>query len=73
MNSVNNELSGLKEVQTGGDKDALQKLIKETSELLMKNNAVEAENRDLKTLISELEKNVESYKVANNRHTFWRR
>ena len=67
LNSVNNELSGLKEVQTGGDKDALQKLIKEKSELLTKNNAVEAENRDLKTLIPELEKKVESYKAASNR------
>ena len=67
LNSVNNELSGLKEVHSGGDKDALQKLIKETSELLMKNNAVEAVNRDLKTLISELEKKVENYKAACNR------
>ena len=67
LNSINNELAGLKEVHNSGDKDALQKLIKEKSELLTKNNAVEAENRDLKALIPDLEKKVESYKAASNR------
>lgn len=67
LQSVNNELTGLKEVHKGGDKDAVQTLIKEKSELLTKNNALEAENRDLKTLIPDLEKSVESYKAASNR------
>ena len=64
---VNNELSGLKEVHSGGDKDAVQKLIKEKSDLQTKYNAIEAEYKEIKTAIPELEKQVESYKAASNR------
>ena len=67
LNSASNELTGLKEVHSGGDKDAVQKLIKEKSELQTKLNAIEVEHRDMKTRIPELEKQVESYKAASNR------
>ena len=70
LDSVNNELAGLKEVHSGGDKDAVQKLIKEKSELLTKHNVAESKLRDLEkqvSMIPELEKQVEGYKVANNR------
>ena len=70
LDFVNNELAGLKEVHSGGDKDALQKLIKEKSELLTKHNVAESKIRDLEkqvAAIPELEKQVEGYKVANNR------
>jgi len=70
LDSVNNELAGLKEVHSGGDKDALQKLIKEKSELLTKHNVAESKLRDLEkqvSIIPELEKQVEGYKAANNR------
>jgi len=70
LDSANNELAGLKEVHTGGDKDSLQKLIKEKSELLTKHNAVEAENRDLRkqvATIPDLEKQIDAYKEASNR------
>ena len=65
--SVNNELTGLKEVHSGGDKDAVQKLIKEKSELQTKYNAVEAEYREMKITIPELEKRIETYKEASHR------
>ena len=61
LNSVNNELAGLKEVHNSGDKDAVQKLIKEKSELQTKYNAIEAEYREIKTTIPELEKRIETY------------
>jgi chromosome segregation ATPase len=67
LNSANNELAGLKEVHSGGDKDAVQKVIKEKSDLQTKFNTIEAEHRDMKTRIPELEKQVESYKEASNR------
>ena len=67
LNSVGNELAGLKEVHSGGDKDAVQKVIKEKSDLQTKYNAIEAEHRDMKIRIPDLEKQVESYKAASNR------
>jgi len=67
LHSMSNELSGLKEVHSGNDKDVLQKLVKEKSELVTKNTAYEIENKDLKALIPELEKQVENYKAASNR------
>jgi alanyl-tRNA synthetase len=67
LNSVNNELAGLKEVHSGGDKDAVQKLIKEKSDLQTKYNAIETEYRDMKITIPELEKRIEGYKEASNR------
>ena len=67
LNSASNELAGLKEVHSGGDKDAVQKMIKEKSDLQTKYNAIESEHRDMKARIPELEKQVESYKAASNR------
>jgi ribosome-binding ATPase YchF (GTP1/OBG family) len=70
LDSVNNELTGLKEVHSGSDKEALQKLIKEKSDLLTKQNVAESKIRDLEkqvSLIPDLEKQVESYKAASNR------
>jgi len=67
LNSVNNEITGLKEVHSGGDKDAVQKLIKEKSDLQTKYNAIETEYREMKTTIPELEKRIETYKEASNR------
>jgi chromosome segregation ATPase len=70
LNSVSNELMGLKEVHTGSDKDALQKLNKANSELIGKLNAAESKNCDYEKQVSripELEKQVESYKAASNR------
>jgi hypothetical protein len=70
LDSVNNELAGLKEVHTGGEKEALQKLNKEKSELLAKHNTAESKIRDLEKQISEipeLQKRIESYKEASNR------
>ena len=67
MNSVNNELAGLKEVHSGGDKDVVQKMIKEKSDLQTKYNAIEVEYKDMKTRIPDLEKQVENFKTANNR------
>ena len=67
VNSVNNELAGLKEVHSGGDKEAVQKIIKEKSDLQTKYNAIEVEYKDMKTRIPELEKQVESYRAASHR------
>jgi seryl-tRNA synthetase len=67
LTSVGNELSELKEVHSGNDKDAVQKLIKEKSDLQTKYNAIEAEYKDMKTTIPELEKRIENYKEASNR------
>ena len=67
LDSANNELAGLKEVHSGGDKDAVQKVNKEKSELQTRFNAIELEHREMKTRIPELEKQVESYKAASNR------
>jgi len=70
LDSVNNELAGLKEVHTGGDKEALQKLNKEKSDLLAKQNAAEFRIRELEKQnaeIPDLQKRIESYKEASNR------
>jgi alanyl-tRNA synthetase len=67
LSAVNNELAGLKEVHSGGDKDAVQRLIKEKSELQTKCNAAEVELKDLKITIPELQKQVEDYKAASHR------
>jgi len=67
LQSIKSELAGLKEVHKSGDKDAVQKLIQEKSELATKNSSLETENRDLKALIPDLEQKVESYKAASNR------
>jgi len=42
-------------------------MIKEKSDLQTKYNAIEAEYKEIKTAIPELEKQVESYKAASNR------
>jgi hypothetical protein len=70
LDSASTELTGLTEVQSGGEKDALQKLIKEKSDLLTKHNVAESKIRDLEKQIlqiPELEKLVEGYKAASNR------
>ena len=70
LESVSNELSGLKEVHTSGDKEALQKLIKEKSELLTQKNAIESKMRDLEKqvlTIPDLEKQIDGYKAASNK------
>jgi len=67
LSSVGNELAGLKEVHSGSDKDALQKIIKEKSDLQTKYNTIEAEHREMKLAIPELEKQVENYKTESNR------
>jgi len=67
LDSVNNELTSLKEVHSSGDKDVVQKMIKEKSDLQTKYNAIEAEYKDMKIRIPELETQVESYKTAHNR------
>jgi len=74
LDSVNAELAGLKEVHTGGDKEALQKLNKEKSELLTQKNTLEAKIRDYEkrdSVIPDLEKQIEGYKAASNRARIW--
>ena len=70
LDKVNNELAGLKAVQTGGEKEELQKLNKEKSEWIAKCNASESKVKDLEKqvlVIQDLERQVESYKEASNR------
>ena len=70
LDTVNNELTGLKSVQPGGEKEELQKLNKEKSEWIAKYNASESKIKDLEKqvlLIPDLERQVEGYKEASNR------
>jgi len=70
LDTVNTELAGLKDVHTGGDKEAIQKLNKEKAELIAKFNASETKLREFEKQIAtipELEKQVEGYKAASNR------
>ena len=70
LDTVNNELAGLKAVQAGGEKEELQKLNKEKSEWIAKYNTSESKIKDLEKqvlLIQDLERQVESYKEASNR------
>jgi hypothetical protein len=68
--SVNNELESLKSLDLGKEKEALQKLNKEKSDLVTKLNSVESINRELQKkaeVIPALEKQVSDYKVQSNR------
>jgi len=70
LDSTNSELAGLKEVHQSGDKEAIQKLNKEKSELIAKVNASESKLRDVEKQIAqipELEKQIDGYKTASNR------
>jgi len=67
LQSLGTEIAGLKEVNNSGDKDALQKLVKDNSELQTKYNASEAENRDLKVKVPNLEKRIENYQETIHR------
>jgi len=70
LDSVNNELAGLKEVHMGSNKDTLQKLIREKSELLAKNKSAESKIKDLEQRVStipDLERKVETFKEASYR------
>ena len=70
LDTVNNELEGLKKVHVSDDKEAIQKLNKEKSELLAKFNASESKLRDFEkqvALIPEMEKQIEGFKAESNR------
>ena len=70
LDLVNNELTSLKESQSGTDKEALQKAIKEKSEAVIQRNALEAKVKELEknqTRIPELEKQVADFQTAQNR------
>jgi vacuolar-type H+-ATPase subunit I/STV1 len=70
LEAVNTELTGLKEVHSGNDKEALQKLVKENSDLKVQNNAKDSKIRELEKdqpRKAELEKQVEALQTANNR------
>ena len=68
--SLNSELTGLKELHSGNDKEALQKLNKQLSESNAKYNAEVAKSRELTKELAdkpELLKQIEGYKTASNR------
>jgi len=68
LQSLGTEIAGLKEINnSGGDKDTVQKLVKDNSELQTKYNASEAENRDLKAKVPNLEKRIENYQETIHR------